>query len=207
MTVSLWILLGMRNISDKKLYRKSKHTRFMFNNFFSEIRTVYEMKWNSRTGHRRQYNMAHALTCRINTATDTHSEYVILTVFLFHCKKLFTRMSPQRYVIRTLHVLFSPTVLLPPWSKITFLCASEVVVPLQPLAHGVLQCLVIRVMVSSQTLIQRNKAMNIWCWEVRNTVHPNLVMASAVWSGVVVKNHRFLHDWQRRTFNLLSISI
>ena len=62
-------------------------THFMFNNFFFE-NPVYKILWKknavqnryktrySQTGHRWQYNTAHA-----PNATYTHSEYVILTAF------------------------------------------------------------------------------------------------------------------------------
>jgi hypothetical protein len=69
-------------------------------------------------------------------------------------------MLRYTYIAR---VVFTNSLLLS-WGEITFVRASEVAVPLQPLAHGVLQCLVIRVMVSSQTLFQRNKAMNMMLW-------------------------------------------
>jgi hypothetical protein len=57
MIVSPWILLRMRNVSDKT-------QNFMFNNFFCP-KFVPFMRWcrkirNSRTGHRRQCNMAPA---------------------------------------------------------------------------------------------------------------------------------------------------
>jgi hypothetical protein len=42
MIVSRWILFRMRNGSDKS-YRENQITHFMFNNFFSENRTVYDI--------------------------------------------------------------------------------------------------------------------------------------------------------------------
>ena len=45
--------------------------------------------------------------CWITVATDTHSEYVVVTVF--HCNNSNSN-APQCYVIRTLHVLFMDAV-------------------------------------------------------------------------------------------------
>ena len=42
MTISCWILLRMRNVSNKSC-REHKSTHFMFNNFFSEIYAIYEI--------------------------------------------------------------------------------------------------------------------------------------------------------------------
>jgi hypothetical protein len=62
MTVTRWVLLRMRNVSDKSC-RENQNTHFMFNNLFPKI-VLFMRKcgkiWYSRTGHR-QYNMAHAL--------------------------------------------------------------------------------------------------------------------------------------------------
>ena len=55
------ILRRMRSISDESCREK---TRFKLNIFLSENRAVYELVWKNmvrQTGHRRQYNMAHAL--------------------------------------------------------------------------------------------------------------------------------------------------
>jgi len=46
-------LLRMRNISDKSC-RESQNTHFMFNNFFSENRTFYEITWNNMVEPDRQ---------------------------------------------------------------------------------------------------------------------------------------------------------
>ena len=62
------------------------------------------------------------------------------------------------YIARLINTFFVFTIShLPPLGIGTFFRASELAVPLQPLPHGVLQCLVIRVIISSQTLFQRNK--------------------------------------------------
>jgi hypothetical protein len=46
MIISRSILLRMRNISDKSC-REIPNTHFMFNNFFSENRAVYEIMWKN----------------------------------------------------------------------------------------------------------------------------------------------------------------
>jgi hypothetical protein len=46
MITSRWVLLRMRNISDKSC-RENQSTHFMFNNFFPENRAVYEIMWKN----------------------------------------------------------------------------------------------------------------------------------------------------------------
>jgi len=46
MTVSRWILLRIRNVSDE-IYRENQNTRFMFNNLLSENRAVVEIMWKN----------------------------------------------------------------------------------------------------------------------------------------------------------------
>jgi len=43
------ILLRRRNVSDK-IFTGNRNTRFMFNNFFSQNRTVSQM-WKKNTAH------------------------------------------------------------------------------------------------------------------------------------------------------------
>ena len=48
------VLVRMRNVS-RKCCRGNQNTRFMFNNFFFEIRVVYARMWKriwTQTGHR-----------------------------------------------------------------------------------------------------------------------------------------------------------
>jgi hypothetical protein len=45
MMLSRSILLRMRNVSDKVVQKIKTH--FMFNNFFSENRAVYEIMWKN----------------------------------------------------------------------------------------------------------------------------------------------------------------
>jgi hypothetical protein len=59
--IPLWILLRMRNIWGKSC-RENQNTHFMFNNFFPDNRTVYEVMWKNTVQpvYGRQYNTAHA---------------------------------------------------------------------------------------------------------------------------------------------------
>jgi hypothetical protein len=63
--ISHWILLRMRDVSYKSC-RENQNTHFVFNNFVSENRAVYEIGlcgkiWYSQRGQRWQHNTAHAL--------------------------------------------------------------------------------------------------------------------------------------------------
>ena len=64
--ISRSVLLRMRNIS--KLQRKSKHTHFMFSNFFSENRAFYETMRKNMVEPGRLMRTA----CWIPKATNTH---------------------------------------------------------------------------------------------------------------------------------------
>jgi hypothetical protein len=83
MTVSRWIIFRMRSVSDKSC-REKQITRFMFSNLFGKscrLRdgVVNYGKDKQATDDNVIRHMGFA--CRINKATDTHSEYVILTAF------------------------------------------------------------------------------------------------------------------------------
>jgi hypothetical protein len=73
----------MRNVSDKP-YKESQNTYFIYNNFFPEILAFMSGKmWYSLTCHRLQYKTGRIrFACWITNATETHSEYVTLIVFL-----------------------------------------------------------------------------------------------------------------------------
>jgi hypothetical protein len=84
MTISSWILFTTRNISDKR-NRENQNTNCMFNNFFFRESCRW---WNNVE----KYGVARETTdddiirrmffaCYMTKATDTHSEYVILTAF------------------------------------------------------------------------------------------------------------------------------
>jgi hypothetical protein len=61
--ISCWMLLRMRNVSDKSC-RENQNIRFVFNTFFLKIvpfMRQYAKLCQSQRGHRWQYNTAHVL--------------------------------------------------------------------------------------------------------------------------------------------------
>jgi hypothetical protein len=67
------------------LYRHSIHTFYVpITFFFSENRAVYEIKSknNVERGRLQMTIWRTPIACRVTKATDTHSEYVILSAFL-----------------------------------------------------------------------------------------------------------------------------
>jgi hypothetical protein len=84
MTISRRILFRMRNVSDKSC-SENQRTYFIFNNFFSENRAVYEKMWKKHgtAGLATVDNIIRRIcfACWITKTTDTHSEYVILIAF------------------------------------------------------------------------------------------------------------------------------
>ena len=104
MTLCRWILLRVRNVSDKSC-RENQNTHFMFSNFFPENRAVYEICgkiWWSQRGYRWQHNTAHArcmldnygyrhthkhtqcITCCFSTATLVSLTRLSVTLYV-HC--------------------------------------------------------------------------------------------------------------------------
>jgi hypothetical protein len=80
--ISRSILLGIRNIWERRLQRKSKHTCY-FRELFFENCAVYEIIWKKH-GTARQAAadsiiQRMRIVCRITKATGWHSEYVIFT--------------------------------------------------------------------------------------------------------------------------------
>ena len=80
--ISLWILLRMRIVSDRRC-RENQNSHFMFNNIlFFENGTVFEIVWKkySRAGQATDDNIIRPMPIAywICNATDTHSECVIL---------------------------------------------------------------------------------------------------------------------------------
>ena len=102
LTISLSILLGMRNVS--KLQRKSKQT-FQVQQRFLVDPDVYEtMQKNIVEPDGPQMTIWRTrIACWIPKATNTLSGFVILTVFR-SCNNGCTK-TPQRFVIRTQPVL------------------------------------------------------------------------------------------------------
>jgi len=86
----------MRNVSDNTC-RENQNTFYV-----PKVMLLYEIRGKIRrslTGHR-HYNTAHALTSRIPKATNTLTEYVILTAFLLQ-QFLHKRASALRYTYIT----------------------------------------------------------------------------------------------------------
>jgi hypothetical protein len=83
-TVSRWILLRMRNFSDKSC-RENQNTRFNFNIYFSR-KSSRLWRTVEKYGRGRQATDGTVIRrmrfeCWIPKATDTHSEFVILIPF------------------------------------------------------------------------------------------------------------------------------
>jgi hypothetical protein len=90
----------MRNVSDKSC-RENQNAHFVFNNFFFlslENRAVYEIMWkNTVETVRPQMTWRISIACWIPKATNTHSQYVILTAFQLQ-QWLHERTSMLRYI-------------------------------------------------------------------------------------------------------------
>jgi hypothetical protein len=81
--ISRWILLKMRNISDKYC-RQNQNTYFVFKNDFQKFVPVWDnvkkyVRARQVTDDKIIWRMSFA--CWITKATNTHSEYVILIAF------------------------------------------------------------------------------------------------------------------------------
>jgi hypothetical protein len=119
---SRWILLEMRNVSDKSC-RENQNTNFIFSNFFSENRAVYEIMWKNMVeseGHRWQYNTVQKklrFECWLRKAavTDTHSFYLILIIVKSSTKYFIARQqckqNPFCIYMATLNTFFTAS----PW--------------------------------------------------------------------------------------------
>ena len=92
-----WILLRMRNVSDKS-WRGNHNTHFVFSNFFLKSYRLWDNveKYDSRTGHRRQYNTGHAL-CMLGNYGYKDTLRMCNTRLLFHCNNGCVNV-PQCYV-------------------------------------------------------------------------------------------------------------
>ena len=123
MTISRWILLTMRNVSDKSC-TQNQNTHFMFNNF-SQNRAVWDnVEKYGTAGQATDDNIIRRMrfACWITKATDTHSEYVILIAFPRQ-QRLCERAWLLRYTYIACLLVFmtSPTPPLtrqcfPPWT-------------------------------------------------------------------------------------------
>ena len=86
-TISRWVFLRMRNVSDKP-YRENQNNHFILNNIFSpENRSVYEITWeNILVPGRPQTTLCCMSTaCWITIATNTHSYVITITFPLQQC--------------------------------------------------------------------------------------------------------------------------
>jgi hypothetical protein len=72
----------MRNFSDKRC-REGQKTHFMFNNFLFENHVVYEIMWKNivEPGRTKMTIWHIRIACWIPKATNTPSEYVLITAF------------------------------------------------------------------------------------------------------------------------------
>ena len=79
----------------------------MFNIFFSEHHTVYEIMWkNIVLPDRPQTKIQRMrIACWISNATNTHYKHIIILI-LSHCNNACSN-TPQSYYIRTPPVLFN----------------------------------------------------------------------------------------------------
>ena len=73
----------MINVSHKRCSRENQNTHFMSIQIFFLKRAVYEIMWkNTVQPDRPQMTIRSTrITCWITEATNTHSEYIILTGF------------------------------------------------------------------------------------------------------------------------------
>ena len=71
--ISRWILLKMRNVSDKSC-RENQNTHFILNNFFKKF-AIYEIKWKNTAelAGPLMTIWCMCIACWIPKATDTHS--------------------------------------------------------------------------------------------------------------------------------------
>ena len=84
MTISRWILLRMRNVSDKICIKNENTPIFCpITFFFLENRAVYEIMWkNIVEPDRPQMTIRRMrIACWITKATNIHSDYVTLVAF------------------------------------------------------------------------------------------------------------------------------
>jgi hypothetical protein len=115
MTISCWILLRARNISNK-CCGENQTTRFIFNNFFSENRAVYEiMSKNMVKPERLQWQYGRALHAgllrlhvRKHTPAPTHARIrtqKCVILIAFDCNSAFVN-APRCYVVCILRLFF-----------------------------------------------------------------------------------------------------
>ena len=103
-SISPWILIKMRKVSDK-CCRENQNTHFMFNNFIRKSCSLWYNtgEINGRPRQATDDNIIRHMrfACWISKDTDTHSQY--LRLFYYNSGNA---NAPQCYVILTLPLLF-----------------------------------------------------------------------------------------------------
>ena len=98
MTMSRWILLKMRNISDKSC-RGNQKTYFVFSNFFFKNDSIYEVMWKNMVEPDRlqvTYHDAVRMQCTcwiIKTRIQAHT-HDVKYLLLFHGSSGYTKVPP-----------------------------------------------------------------------------------------------------------------
>jgi len=96
---SRWILLRMRNVSDKN-YRENQNTHFVFSNFFFENRAVYEIMWKKVLEQDRPQMTIWRMriACRVTKAKHT------LTISNTYCFSIATIVTRTRLTVTSYYV-------------------------------------------------------------------------------------------------------
>jgi hypothetical protein len=107
--ISRSVLLKMRNVSDKSC-RENRNTHFMFNNFLSENRAVFEIMWKNivEPDSLLMTVWRMRIACWITKATDTRSHNTQYP-WLFHRNNYCTK-APKYYVKGPIHRKLNRTV-------------------------------------------------------------------------------------------------
>jgi hypothetical protein len=78
------MIIYISNLLQWKIFRKTYRENHNAQQGFSKIRGIYEICdkiWYIPTGHRCKYNKSYVYCGIDNKATDTHLDYIIITVF------------------------------------------------------------------------------------------------------------------------------
>ena len=119
MIISRLFLLRTINIPD--IFVQKIETRFIFYNFVSENRAVYEIMWKNieeSDGHHVNIILRMRFACCITKATNTHSQYVLLFHYKNGCMN-----APHCYVVRILPALLHFFPLSPLYATTCFPCS------------------------------------------------------------------------------------
>ena len=112
MIISCWILLRMRNVPDSSSL-ENRSTHFMFNNFFFDHRTSYEIMWKDivERGRPQMTIWRMRIACWVPKATNAHP-WNMKYLLLFHCINGCTKCS-QCYVKRILPLVLFKIFMMP----------------------------------------------------------------------------------------------